>query len=169
VEGEYGLAAIGTRFGINTGPAVVGNTGSASRLNYTATGDTTNLAARLEGANKFYGTRIIVSGETARGLDGTFALRRVDRLVVKGKSQPIDVFEVVDYRDRLGAERLARIAEFESALELYGQRQFAAAKVAFERLAVDDEAARVYVDRCAHYQAEPPADDWDGSFVSKIK
>jgi len=169
VQGEYGLAGIGTRFGINTGPAVVGNTGSASRLNYTATGDTTNLAARLESANKFYGTRIIVSAETARGLDGAFALRRIDKLVVKGKSQPIEVFEVVGYRDRLSADQLARIAEFETALELYGKRRFATAKAAFERLAVDDEAAKVYVDRCIHYQAAPPADDWDGSFVSKTK
>ncbi|MBI3113296.1 MAG: CHASE2 domain-containing protein, partial [Rhodospirillales bacterium] len=169
VQGEYGLAGIGTRFGINTGPAVVGNTGSASRLNYTATGDTTNLAARLESANKLYGTRLIVSAETARGLDGTFVLRRIDRLVVKGKAEPIVVFEVVGYRDRVGADRLARIADFEAALELYGKRRFAAAKAVFERLAVDDEAAKVYVDRCTHYQSEPPSDDWDGSFVSKTK
>lgn len=169
VQGEFGLAGIGTRFGINTGPAVVGNTGSASRLNYTATGDTTNLAARLEGANKLYGTRIIISAETARGLDGTIALRHIDRLVVKGKSQPIEVFEVVGYRDRVGVERLARIAEFETALKLYGERRFEAAKAVFERLAVDDEAAKVYVDRCIHYQSEPPSDDWDGSFVSKTK
>ena len=63
----------------------------------------------------------------------------------------------------------AAIAEFETALELYGQRRFATAKAAFERLAVDDETAKVYVERCTHYQAEPPADDWDGSFVSKTK
>lgn len=169
VQGEFGLGAIGTRVGINTGSAVVGNTGSANRLNYTATGDTTNLAARLEGANKLYGTRLIVSAETAGGLDGAFALRRVDKLVVKGKSQPIDVFEVIGYRDRLDADALARATEFESALELYGKRQFAAARAAFERLAVDDAAAAVYVERCLQYESEAPPDDWDGSFVSKTK
>ena len=169
VQGEFGLDAIGTRFGVNTGPAVVGNTGSANRLNYTATGDTTNLAARLESANKLYGTRLIVSAETAGGLDGAFVRRRVDKLVVKGKSEPIDVFEVIGYRDRVRAERLARIAEFESALDLYGKRQFAAAKAAFERLAVDDAAAKLYVDRCHHYESAPPPDDWDGSFVAKTK
>ncbi|MFQ5765557.1 MAG: adenylate/guanylate cyclase domain-containing protein, partial [Rhodospirillales bacterium] len=169
VQGEYGLEAIGTRIGVNTGSAVVGNTGSASRLNYTATGDTTNLAARLEGANKLYGTRLMISAETARGLDGTFVLRRIDRLVVKGRSEPIEVYEVVDYRDRVGADALARIADFEAALDQYNQRRFQAAKAVFERLAVDDKAAAVYVERCIHYASEPPSDDWDGSFVSKSK
>lgn len=169
VEGRYGLEPIGTRIGVNTGPAVVGNTGSKSRLNYTATGDTTNLAARLEGANKLYGTRLMISAETAQGLDGTFALRRIDRLVVKGKSEPIEVFEVVGYRDKLDPGTLARIADFEAALDQYHQRRFQDAKAAFERLAVDDKAAAVYVERCVHYESDPPSDDWDGSFVSKSK
>ncbi len=169
VQGEYGLDAIGTRIGVHTGTAVVGNTGSASRLNYTATGDTTNLAARLEGANKFYGTRLMISADTASGLDGTFVLRRIDRLVVKGKSEPIEVYEVVGYRDRVGADELARIADFEAALDQYRRRQFKAAKGAFERLAVDDKVAAVYVERCITYASEPPPDDWDGSFVSKSK
>ncbi len=169
VQGEYGLDAIGTRIGVHTGSAVVGNTGSASRLNYTATGDTVNLAARLEGANKIYGTRLMISAETAGGLDGTFVLRPIDRLVVKGKSEPVQVYEVVGYRDRVGADELARIADFEAALDQYRQRRFQAAKAVFERLAVDDKVAAVYVERCITYASEPPPDDWDGSFVSKSK
>ncbi len=169
VEGECGLEAIGTRIGIHTGSAVLGNTGSASRLNYTATGDTTNLAARLEGANKLYGTRLMISAETARGLDETFILRALDRLVVKGRSEPVDVFEVAGTRDRVNDDTLARIADFEAALEKYYERRFQAAQEVFERLAVDDRAAEVYVERCINYASEPPPDDWDGSFVAQSK
>lgn len=83
MEGEFGLPGIGTTFGINSGVALVGNTGSDTRLNYTATGDTTNLAARLEGANKIYDTEIIAGEETARGLGADYVIRRLDRLVAR--------------------------------------------------------------------------------------
>lgn len=169
VEQEFGLSGIATRFGINTGLAVVGNTGSATRLYYSPTGDTTNLAARLEGANKLYGTHLMIGEETARGLDGEFVLRRLDRLVVKGKTEPINVFEVMGRSGAIDAEILARIGDFEAALSLYERRDFAAAKDIFQRLAADDSPSRVFVERCEHFEENPPEDDWDGSFVSKTK
>ena len=84
------------RIGVHSGSAVVGNLGSAKRLSYTAVGDDVNTAARLEGINKLYGTGIMVSGDTARQIEGRIALRPVDRVIVKGKSQAVEVFTPCD-------------------------------------------------------------------------
>ena len=169
IRGEYGLPGIGTRFGINSGDALVGNTGSATRLNYTVTGDTTNLAARLEGANKIYGTHLMIGEETARRLGGEFVLRRLDRLVVKGKTKAVRVYEVIGHARDVPEQRLRRIREFHAAMALYYRRRFASARDSFSRLMADDEAARVYSDRCLHFERMPPPATWDHSFVSETK
>ena len=165
VVGEYDMTPIGTRIGIHAGIAVVGNMGSRARLNYTATGDTVNLAARLEGANKEYGSRIMVSEDVAASLDGGFLLRRLDRLVVKGKEQPVAVFEVVGGAGGLAA----RVRDFHAALDVYDRRDFAAAAAAFDALSAVDPAAAVYAARCRHYLGEPPPADWNGAFAMKTK
>ena len=169
IRGEYGLPGIGTRFGINSGIALVGNTGSATRLGYTVTGDTTNLAARLEAANKIYGTQLMIGEETARRLSDAFVLRRLDRLVVKGKSKPVKVYEVVGHAPDVSEERLGRIREFHAAMALYYRRRFASALEAFSRLTASDEAARVYSERCLRFEKTPPPVTWDRSFVSETK
>jgi class 3 adenylate cyclase len=169
VEAEYELPAIGTRIGINSGLAVVGNMGSTTRFNYTVTGDTVNLASRLEGANKSYGSLVMIGEETARGLGRDFVLRRLDRLVVKGRSQPLKVYELVGRAGEVSAARLARIKAFHGAVALYYRRRFEAAGAAFEALAEADEAARLYAERCRHYLVEPPPDDWDRSFTMTTK
>jgi len=166
---EYGLAPIGTRIGINTGPAVAGNMGSETRLNYTITGDMVNLAARLEGANKIFGTRIMIGEDTARGLAGSHVLRRLDRLVVQGKTQPVKVFEVIGRRDEVSGERLAEIARFHAALALYYRRRFAQARDAFAALAEHDPAAKLYADRCQHYTEAPPPVPWNRAFAMTSK
>jgi adenylate cyclase len=91
-----GLGAPRLRIGLNTGPAIVGNMGSSKRFDYTAIGDTVNLTARLEPANKQYGTTILLSAGTAAALEGAVALRFVDRLTVRGKDQPVEVFTIAD-------------------------------------------------------------------------
>lgn len=168
VVGEYDMTPIGTRIGIHAGIAVVGNMGSRARLNYTATGDTVNLAARLEGANKEYGSRIMVSEDVAVSLDSGFLLRRLDRLVVKGKKQPVSVFEVVGRRDGAGA-LVSQVAAFHTALDVYDLRDFSAAATAFDALSEVDPAAAVYAARCRHYLSEPPPPDWNGAFAMKTK
>ncbi len=168
VVGEYDMTPIGTRIGIHAGIAVVGNMGSRARLNYTATGDTVNLAARLEGANKEYGSRIMISEDVAVSLDSGFLLRRLDRLVVKGKKQPVAVFEVVGRRDR-ASEIEPRVQAFHAALDVYDRRDFASAATAFDALSAIDPAAAVYAARCRHYLSELPPADWNGAFTMKTK
>ena len=143
--------------------------GSTSRFNYTVTGDTVNLAARLEGANKTYGSLLMIGEETARRLGDGFVLRRLDRLVVKGRTQPVKVYEVVGRRAEVGDNRLSGVRAFHAALALYDRRRFADAIAAFQRLAGDDEAAAMYVERCRHYLAEPPPANWDRAFVATTK
>jgi adenylate cyclase len=164
VEGEFGLSPITTRLGINTGIALVGNTGSATRLNYTVTGDTTNIAARLEGANKIYGTRLMIGEETARALGTKFLLRRLDRLVVKGKSRPVKVYEVIGNVADASAARVASIRAYHAAMALYYRRRFALAREAFSRLMDEDVVAGVFAERCRRFEKAPPLENWDHSF-----
>ncbi|HEX2817627.1 MAG TPA: adenylate/guanylate cyclase domain-containing protein, partial [Phenylobacterium sp.] len=160
---------MGTRIGVATGPAIAGNMGSTQRLNYTVTGDMVNLAARLEGANKEYGTAIMISELTAQAVGDGYVLRRLDRLIVKGKTEPIVVFEVLGRRGEVVETVLARLAEFERALGLHDARDFAAAMAVFRKLAPADPPSRVYADRCEAYLVTPPPADWQGEFALKTK
>ena len=160
---------MGTRIGVATGPAIAGNMGSAQRLNYTVTGDMVNLAARLEGANKEYGTAVMISELTAQAVGEAYVLRRLDRLIVKGKTEPIVVFEVLGRRGEADAAALARLAQFERALALHDARDFASARAIFETLAADDPPSKVYAGRCEAYLATPPPAGWRGEFALKTK
>jgi adenylate cyclase len=162
------MTPLGTRIGIYTGTAIVGNMGSKARLNYTATGDTVNLAARLEGANKEYGSRIMISEDVMTNLGEGFLLRRLDRLVVKGKKQPVEVYEVVGRHEEAG-EAEPRVRAFHAALAFYDRRDFPAAEAAFAALSALDPAAAMYAERCRHYLSEPPPADWNGAFAMKTK
>ena len=170
VTGEYLPAGkLGTRFGIATGQAIAGNMGSASRLNYTVTGDMVNLAARLEGANKEYGTTLMVSETTAAALGDGYLLRRLDRLIVKGKTEPIVVYEVLARAAEADPADRARVAAFEAALALHDARDFDAALKAFQALAEVDPPSKVYAERCKGYLELAPPPDWRGEFALKTK
>ena len=164
VIGEYGLKPIGTRFGIGTGVAIVGNMGSDARLNYTVTGDIVNLSSRLESANKAYDTLIMINNATAKGLGRDYLLRRLDRLIVVGKTVPIAVYEVVGRAAELPEARITAIRAFHAALILYYRRAFERAQAAFAALAKDDPVAQLYIDRCAWLAQNPPPARWDRSF-----
>jgi adenylate cyclase len=160
---------LGTRFGIHTGVAIAGNMGSEERLNYTVTGDMVNLSARLEGANKEYGTTLMISEATAAALDDSYVLRRLDRLIVKGKTEPILVYEVLGRAGEVGPEDLARVAAFEAALAKHDARDFKAALAGFQAQASVDPPSKVYAERCKGYLEAPPPAGWRGEFALKTK
>ncbi len=155
---KEGLPPIRMRIGIHSGSAVVGNLGSAKRFGYTAVGDDVNLAARLEGINKLYGTNIMVSSDTAQQINGRIALRPVDRVIVKGKSQAVEVFTPCEN---------PKIVELtEQAIRLFRNQEWDAAESHLRELlaiAPEDGIAGLYLKRIAAFRADPPPANWDGA------
>jgi len=159
-----GKPAFPTRFGLARGPVVVGNIGSSNRLSYTVLGDAVNLANRLEGLNKLYGTAVIVDESLYHECTSQFEWRRLDRLVVFGKTQPTAIFEVLGEAGQVPEKKLAAARRYEAAWEHYHSGDFdqALAELAgFETEFGEDTAVRRLRQLCEEYRVNPP-DDWDG-------
>ncbi len=148
------------RIGISSGELLVGNIGSARRLSYTIVGDDINLASRLEGANKVYGSTILVNGATRELCGDGFEFREIDIIRVKGRDTPVRIFEPLSSADV--AARGSALATFADALRLFRELRFAEARETFATIAEHDPVARSYVDRIDDFAAEPPPEDWDG-------
>lgn len=161
-RGRYGHE-VRMRIGVNSGPAVVGNMGSERRFDYTAMGDTMNLASRLESAGKIYGVSTLVGEETERRVRDEILAREVDVIRVVGKKQPIRVFELLGEKGAVPTEELEKAARFNRALETYRAQRFSEAAAMFEAIA-GDPVATVYAGRARQSAASPPPGDWDGVY-----
>ena len=159
--------------GLNTGMIVSGNIGSPKRMDYTMIGDGVNLAARLESACKQYSARILISEFTRAKLKGTYRMRDVDLVVVKGKTEPVGVYEVLDYHTEESYPNLMdNVNYFNEGVKEYrtgnwdkGIGRFKEAIEANE----NDKLAQTYIERCEHLKAEPPEGEWDGIWVMTSK
>jgi adenylate cyclase len=170
---ERGWPPTDVRMGIASGEAVVGVFGTARRVEYDVRGDMVNLASRLEGLNKAYRTRILVSDATREAAGENLLFRHLDRVRLVGRRRPVEVYELLGpaVQDR-GAD-LATLADvFESAVVAYRRRAFDEARALFARIArdcLDDGPSAVYLRRCEAYLSSPPDAGWDAVFDLKTK
>lgn len=169
---KLGRPLIDCRIGINTGEVVVGNIGSQDGQDYTVIGDPVNLASRLEGANKEYKSRFMVSEETLRGCEHLVETRELDLLRVKGKAHAVRVYEILGLAGSLSATRRELMQIFAAGLAAYRASDFSAAAMLFaQALELDpkDGASAIFADRVAAFQKDPPPADWGGVYAMTSK
>ena len=168
---RYGVDVF-ARAGLSSGDAVVGNMGSKHKYNYTVMGDMVNLASRLEGANKPYGTALMISEACHDRVKDLVVTRELDFLAVKGKERPVRVYEVFGEVGKVDAAVTTLTTAFAAALAQYRDRDFAGAQAAFEAILVntpDDGPSKTYVERCRLLADDPPEPGWDGAWHLKEK
>ncbi len=170
---KAGQLAIDHGMGVNTGMIVSGNIGSPKRMDYTVIGDGVNLAARLESACKQYGVRIIISEYTFESLKATYRTREIDKVIVKGKTQPVSIFEVLDYHNKDTFPNMIEVlGNFNSGVEYYKDARWDNAKKLFKeglKGNPEDKCSKMYVERCDYMKKNPPKGEWDGVWVMKTK
>jgi class 3 adenylate cyclase len=155
------------RIGIATGEALVGSIGSEYMMSFTVMGDTVNLASRLEGANKFYSSRCLISETTAKACDAAVELREIDRLVAVGQSQPQTVYEIMGRKGDLTPQQRQMRTHYAEGLKAYRARRWDEARTAFAaglEAAPNDGATLALMRRLADFKANPPPQDWDGTW-----
>jgi adenylate cyclase len=158
--------------GLNSGPMVVGFVGSESMKSYTLIGDAVNLGSRLEGTTKEYHVEIIVAESTYEQVKNDMLCRELDLIKVKGKNEPIRIYELVDHRLKGAGAKEAKVKAFEEGLALYRQQKWDEAVKCFKVCLEQDPKdgpAEIFVKRCEQLRQSPPGTGWDGVFVMKTK
>jgi adenylate cyclase len=169
---KHGLPEVNVRMGIASGDVTVGNIGSETSRGYTVIGDTVNLASRLEQANKFYGTRILVSEGTRNLAGDTLAFREIDSLRVAGKLEPVRVYELRGLAAEANEADTQRVQAYEAGLARYRAQDWDAAEAAFYEClakAPGDRPSQVMLERIAVFRQAPPEAGWDGVWVAASK
>jgi adenylate cyclase len=172
VEEKLSPGPLLTRVGINTGEMVVGNMGTEKKMDYTMMGNSVNLAARLEGVNKQYGTWLLISEATQVEAGEEFAFRKMDRVRVVGINQPVRLFELIDETTDLSPDMQEVLDAFHEGLERFEERDWTAAQKFFEeilKIRPDDGPGSFYQKRCKDFIRKPPPDNWDGAFNLTMK
>lgn len=160
------------RMGMNTGMAVVGNMGSKMRMDYTAMGDSVNLASRLEGANKAYGTTAMISENTYNAVKDHVETRKLDVIRVVGKTEPIGIFELVGIKGSLPQKVYDAFEHYNKGMDYFKERQWKRAMSAFQealKILPDDGPSKTYINRCEEFMKKPPSQKWDGVYTMKSK